>query len=347
MKTVAKDVEVASQGDIGTTDKFGQRLPAAILGDSHTCALLDGPKPHAGGVILPPCCPTVLIDFLPAAVAGNPVQCVSPAANAILLGSPTVYFGNKMAARMGDPTNHGGVIITGSSQVFIGGPVATVTIDGNGKKIVTLGSMTVKGDPDEVNRFFEIMNRTCEHSQTARELVAKNATSKYPQEYTLVRNRQHVIVDEYEGPGKSTVNMDFFEGDAKNRTQPLSYPSSPPANAPYANTDEENLVHILAESERSKEAMDGYDAPDEDKPGYSSGHAYAITKENEYRKEHGQPELVSSDYVKDKDGKNVGYENKYKDGSSEKRDNYIGSLDGKIKYTDANGNKTEYSSGNK
>jgi uncharacterized Zn-binding protein involved in type VI secretion len=36
------------------------------------------------------------------------------------MGSPTVMIGNLMAARMGDPTVHGGSIIIGCPTVIIG-----------------------------------------------------------------------------------------------------------------------------------------------------------------------------------------------------------------------------------
>jgi uncharacterized Zn-binding protein involved in type VI secretion len=36
------------------------------------------------------------------------------------MGSPTVLIGNMMAARMGDPTAHGGVITLGLPTVMIG-----------------------------------------------------------------------------------------------------------------------------------------------------------------------------------------------------------------------------------
>jgi hypothetical protein len=38
----------------------------------------------------------------------------------IAMGSTTVLIGGLMAARMGDPTVHGGVIVTGASTVMIG-----------------------------------------------------------------------------------------------------------------------------------------------------------------------------------------------------------------------------------
>ena len=65
--------------------------PAARVGDMHTCPMVEpGPVPHVGGPILPPCCPTVIIGGMP-------------------------------AARLGDPTVHGGVIVVGFPTVIIGG----------------------------------------------------------------------------------------------------------------------------------------------------------------------------------------------------------------------------------
>jgi uncharacterized Zn-binding protein involved in type VI secretion len=94
--------------------------PAARLGDMHTCPLVNpGPVPHVGGPILPPCCPTVLICYMPAARVTDMATCVGPP-DAIAMGSPTVFIGYLMAARMGDPTVHGGVIVVGCPTVMIG-----------------------------------------------------------------------------------------------------------------------------------------------------------------------------------------------------------------------------------
>ncbi len=67
--------------------------PAARVGDMHTCPMVTPgvpPVPHVGGPILPP-------------------------------GSPTVLIGNMPAARLGDSTVHGGVIVVGLPTVMIGG----------------------------------------------------------------------------------------------------------------------------------------------------------------------------------------------------------------------------------
>jgi uncharacterized Zn-binding protein involved in type VI secretion len=85
----------------------------------HTCPLSDGPKPHVGGPILPPCCPTVLIGSMPAARVGDMATCVGPP-DTIAMGSVTVMIGSMPAARLGDQTAHGGVITVGYPTVMIG-----------------------------------------------------------------------------------------------------------------------------------------------------------------------------------------------------------------------------------
>jgi uncharacterized Zn-binding protein involved in type VI secretion len=85
----------------------------------HTCPMVTGVVPHVGGPILPPCAPTVLIGFLPAARVTDMATCVGPP-DVIAMGSPTVMINFLMAARIGDPTVHGGVIVLGEPTVMIG-----------------------------------------------------------------------------------------------------------------------------------------------------------------------------------------------------------------------------------
>lgn len=77
------------------------------------------PVPHVGGPVLPPGEPTVLIGFMPAARVTDMCTCVGPP-DAIAKGSASVTIGGLLAARMGDPTVHGGLITVGLPTVLIG-----------------------------------------------------------------------------------------------------------------------------------------------------------------------------------------------------------------------------------
>lgn len=94
--------------------------PAARLTDMHTCPMVSGVVPHVGGSILGPGERTVLIAGLPAAVVGDSATCAGPP-DSIVKGSGTVMIGGKPAARMGDTTSHGGAIVLGAPTVLIGG----------------------------------------------------------------------------------------------------------------------------------------------------------------------------------------------------------------------------------
>ena len=95
--------------------------PAARVTDFHTCPLVNpGPVPHVGGPVIGPGEPTVLIGGMPAAVIGDSCTCVGPP-DTIAAASGSVKFGGKPAARMGDATAHGGLIVAGAPTVLIGG----------------------------------------------------------------------------------------------------------------------------------------------------------------------------------------------------------------------------------
>lgn len=94
-------------------------MPAARVTDMHVCPAFDGPAPHVGGPIIPPCAVTVLIGGLPAARVTDMAVCVGPP-DMIVLGSFTVLICDLPAARLGDETEHGGVIVTGEPTVLVG-----------------------------------------------------------------------------------------------------------------------------------------------------------------------------------------------------------------------------------
>ena len=93
--------------------------PAARITDMHTCPMVTGVVPHVGGPILPPGVPTVLIGMLPAATVTNMATCVGPP-DVIVLGSMGVFINFMPAARLGDLTAHGGVIVLGEPTVMVG-----------------------------------------------------------------------------------------------------------------------------------------------------------------------------------------------------------------------------------
>lgn len=95
-------------------------MPAARVTDMHICPAFNGPVPHVGGPILPPCAVSVLIGGLPAARVGDMAMCVGPL-DSIIKGSMTVLIAGMPAARMGDMTVHGGNIMIGFPTVLIGG----------------------------------------------------------------------------------------------------------------------------------------------------------------------------------------------------------------------------------
>ena len=95
--------------------------PAARIGDMHVCPMVTPgtpPIPHVGGPIIGPGAPTVLIKGMPAASVGDSCMCTGPP-DSIVMGSMKVMIGNKPAARMGDPTAHGGTITVGAPTVMI------------------------------------------------------------------------------------------------------------------------------------------------------------------------------------------------------------------------------------
>jgi uncharacterized Zn-binding protein involved in type VI secretion len=94
---------------------------AARISDMHTCPKVEpGPTPHVGGPI-DAGSPDVIIEFQPAARAGvDTAVCAAGGPDKIRQGCGTVDINFKPAARMGDGTTHGGVIVKGAATVVIG-----------------------------------------------------------------------------------------------------------------------------------------------------------------------------------------------------------------------------------
>ena len=86
----------------------------------HVCPMVNpGPVPHVGGPILPACSLNVLTGNLPQARVTDKALCAGPP-DTIVKGSTGVFVNNLPAARIGDMTAHGGVIVAGFPTVLIG-----------------------------------------------------------------------------------------------------------------------------------------------------------------------------------------------------------------------------------
>jgi uncharacterized Zn-binding protein involved in type VI secretion len=106
--------------------------PAARITDMHTCPMVNpGPVPHVGGPEVSGS-PDVITGFQPQGRVGDTLICV-PATDKVAMGSPTVLVNNKMAARLGDPTVHGGVLVSGCPTVIIGQSGQGATLAGAAK----------------------------------------------------------------------------------------------------------------------------------------------------------------------------------------------------------------------
>lgn len=85
----------------------------------HVCPMVTGLVPHIGGPVMPVGCPIVPIGGQPAARVTDLCTCVGPP-DPIARGSLGVIVNNLCAARMGDQTIHGGLIVLGLPTVLIG-----------------------------------------------------------------------------------------------------------------------------------------------------------------------------------------------------------------------------------
>jgi uncharacterized Zn-binding protein involved in type VI secretion len=96
--------------------------PAARVSDLHVCPMATPgtpPIPHVGGPVLPAGAVRTLVGFLPAARVTDLCLCVGPP-DVIAKGSMSVLIEGLPAARLGDTTVHGGVIVQGCPTVMIG-----------------------------------------------------------------------------------------------------------------------------------------------------------------------------------------------------------------------------------
>lgn len=94
MPPVARVGDMTAHGGViigpGVPNVLIGGMPAAVMGDMHTCPLFTGPVPHVGGPIILGST-TVLVGGRPLAYVGCQCTCVAPAPDAIIPpGCPTV-----------------------------------------------------------------------------------------------------------------------------------------------------------------------------------------------------------------------------------------------------------------
>ncbi len=148
--------------------------PAARLADPHVCPMVNpGPVPHVGGPISGPCCPTVLIGCMPAAVVGDLAVCVGPP-DTIAMGCPTVLIGMPGAAPGAFNPSLGGLLGALAGGVagaliggLLGGPIGAL-VGGVAGAIIggILGMRSVLGHSIRIEGSPEFQRMTRAHLQT-------------------------------------------------------------------------------------------------------------------------------------------------------------------------------------
>lgn len=95
--------------------------PVALKGHNHTCPIVDpGPRPHIGGAVSECQQSFVTYNGIPLAVVGDKLICEgSDSKDTIVSGSSVLTINGKAVARMGDTTEHGGVIVEGESGLLV------------------------------------------------------------------------------------------------------------------------------------------------------------------------------------------------------------------------------------
>ncbi|MDO6676162.1 PAAR domain-containing protein [Tenacibaculum sp. 1_MG-2023] len=91
--------------------------PVAVLGSNHQCPMCSGSTPHVGGPITKGES-NVLVNGKPVATIGSACTCSGPP-DVVVTGAPNILVNGKPVAAVGDMTAHGGVIISGETNVII------------------------------------------------------------------------------------------------------------------------------------------------------------------------------------------------------------------------------------
>jgi hypothetical protein len=85
----------------------------------------------------------VLVGNISAARYSDMALCLGTVElDALSMGAPTVFIGKLPAGRVGDPSLHGGVVVTGDASVLVGEPPPSVTVVRRGKVLLIVNRDT-------------------------------------------------------------------------------------------------------------------------------------------------------------------------------------------------------------
>jgi len=152
-KPAARQGDLTSHGgtiSMGCPTVLIGGMPAARVGDMHTCPMVNPgtpPPPHVGGPVMPPGSPTVLIGGMPAARVGDMCTCAGPP-DTIAMGCFTVLIGESGAGGGGGGSGGGGAGAPTSEGAGAAGSGATGSASlqagqGPGACIPQMGPMRV------------------------------------------------------------------------------------------------------------------------------------------------------------------------------------------------------------
>jgi uncharacterized Zn-binding protein involved in type VI secretion len=250
------------------------RLTDTRTTDSQACPSTD-PSTHTGGPILRPGEPTVRINGLVAARALDIAECTPVTRlTRIAAGSPKVFWGPQMAARVGDPTFAAGVIIAPCSpNVEVGGPVATLTVSG-GTVTLILGGMVINGAPRDVADFYALISREMLTSGTfSREVLGIIDDTAHPVTFNVGRDNAY-WVDSFATNAVDLNDIAWFERDVSE-------------NYPWVQTQGEIILHFIVE--RRDRAINANDFDTAHNVPLAAGGA-----QEQYRADRGQPGRIDS-----------------------------------------------------
>ena len=158
--------------------------PAVRLGNNHECPSTDHGA-HVGGPVVEIGCDSVLIEFLASARGGDIALC-RVELDVIVEGSGSVWIGGMPAARLHEACLHGGRVVQGAREVFIGGPtIAPPNIDRIIKNVKEINELRRKLEEqaerlEKLNRYLKGPPKLSPEEKIVMRLLKKLARPRIP-----------------------------------------------------------------------------------------------------------------------------------------------------------------------